>query len=242
MWMMKKMMMGMLVVALLASGAFAGTLSVNFAGERTPAGVMGASGYAEDNWLNTINQSSSWGTTYNLEDETGEASGAILSVWASQFGAMATFVTDVFSPDSQMMECGIGGWDSSAASFAVDNISFAEYDVVVYFASALDFDYVQKVNVNDQAVYAKNVRHALSGYVQATGTEDLGSATVAGNYAVFTGLTGSTLNVSVDAGWSSSEHTRAYISGFQIVEVPEPMTIALLGLGGLATVFNRRNR
>lgn len=210
------------------------TISVNFAGERNPTGVMGAPGYAASNWLNTANQPSSWGTSYNLQNESGSDTGAVLSVWASQFGAMATFVTDVFSADSQMMECCIGGWETNAASFTVSGVQFNEYAVVVYFASALDFEYVQRINVNNElAVYAKNVRHALVGYVQATATEDMGVSAATGNYAVFTGLTGSTVNVSVDPGWSSSEHTRAYISGFQIVEAVDPCEDGLNKLGDL---------
>lgn len=218
-----------------ASIVSADTVSVNFAGSLSPTGVMGASNYAADNWLNTINQSSSWGTTYNLEDQNGTVCGAVLSVWASGFGAMMTFVTDTFPVDSQMMETGIGGWLTDAASFTVNSIPYSQYTAIIYFSSAESFGYVQKINVNNQSpIYAKYARYSLQGYVLATATEDNEIDTPSGNYAVFEGLTDSTLTVSVDAGWTSQEPDgRAYISGFQIVEYIDPCADGNKMLGDL---------
>ncbi|MEM6258424.1 MAG: PEP-CTERM sorting domain-containing protein [Planctomycetota bacterium] len=57
-----------------------------------------------------------------------------------------------------------------------------------------------------------------------------------GNYLVVEGLTSSSLQVQV---WG--EHfVHAGLGGFQIVEVPEPSSLALLGLGGLLIARRRR--
>lgn len=56
------------------------------------------------------------------------------------------------------------------------------------------------------------------------------------NYVVISGLTASSLSIEV----TSDDGGRGAISGFQIVAVPEPGSLALLGLGGLMVVRRRR--
>ena len=59
--------------------------------------------------------------------------------------------------------------------------------------------------------------------------------TINGNYVVFRGLTAS--DVTID---DTMDTYYVYMNGFQVVEVPEPLTMSLLALGGLALVRRRR--
>ena len=61
--------------------------------------------------------------------------------------------------------------------------------------------------------------------------------TTRGNYILVSGQTASTLTIQ---GQDRNGAERGSISGFQIVEVPEPSSAALLGLGGLALILRRR--
>jgi len=62
-----------------------------------------------------------------------------------------------------------------------------------------------------------------------------GSTGVEGHYLLISGLSGDlTITTTNPAGG------RAPLAGFQIVEVPEPSSAALLGLGGLALILRRR--
>jgi hypothetical protein len=57
-----------------------------------------------------------------------------------------------------------------------------------------------------------------------------------GNYMVFSGLTGSSFTLDVQASVSAGGTNRASLNGMQIVAVPEPSTVVLLVLGALGGV------
>jgi hypothetical protein len=219
-----------ILVTLSTNIVFAG-IAVNFPAGTSVTASVGAPGCEQANWLNTVNQADSSGTTYTLTDDLGNIPGAVLSYWASGFGTQIGFSTTPAA--AAMLERGIGTDNSSdPATFTVTKIPYAEYSVVIYFGSRHDFDYVQKVTANGVSLYGRvpvNTGYAEMGYRQIpdTSTSDLGAETPYGNYMIFEGMTDSNLTVSAVPGWSSTTSPRAYISGFQII--PTKVSDAIIG-------------
>lgn len=65
----------------------------------------------------------------------------------------------------------------------------------------------------------------------------LATPATAGNYLVFTGVTGNTLTIT-----SGASNFRAPLDGLQIVTVPEPASIGLLSLAGVGLLARRRRQ
>ncbi|OHB55105.1 MAG: hypothetical protein A2Y12_10530 [Planctomycetes bacterium GWF2_42_9] len=205
--------------------SFKRSMAVNFPAQLPPiTGVQGPSGFEQGNWLNTINQEDSWGTTYNLQDESGAATGAVLSFWASATNQQGNINSVDFPMQSWLLETGIWGYlASDAPRLRVDHIPYDQYTVVVYFGASQDFDTVQQVVVNGNSLFGRvpyYTRYIEMGYrrIPNTSTADLQANTPYGNYMVFEGVTGSTLDITALPGWYSTVHPRAFISGFQILD------------------------
>jgi hypothetical protein len=81
-----------------------------------------------------------------------------------------------------------------------------------------------------------------NGYVLSTATTAAASLAAPGNYVEFTGLTASSLTATLDSYNFGDGVPRLKISGFQIVAVPEPSTLAMLGMGVLGLVGMFRSR
>lgn len=106
------------------------------------------------------------------------------------------------------------------------------YTLVVYFESDNNTR-TGTITVNDSINPPTSVSgldgSTFSGtYVEATGSND-------SNYAVFTGLTASSIEIDID-----SDAGRMGITGMTLYAVPEPSSAALLGLGGLSLILRRR--
>jgi len=117
------------------------------------------------------------------------------------------------------------------------------YDVIVYFdgpnGGTKDVDWVTAYAINDgvttATVYGKDAKTAgWSGtFIQAFGTST--NDATPGNYVRFTGLTSGTFTLTATPVTGSGP-----INGLQIIALPEPASLALVGVGLAATLVARR--
>lgn len=229
---MKNCVKGLLVVIavmLVASPAMA-AISVNLQGGGAAVGTQTAGVVAVGNW-NDYTDTNPF-SSMALVDNSGDATTASFA-FSSTGGAIAL---------------GVGGWaanipgDPGSSNMlqghiyeagvtltgAFTGVPYANYDLYVYYNSSSV--------TNSQTYTLRGTTTSLDGY-EVAGLDDAlveSDGTNIANYVVFRGLTGS--DVTVDA--TSAGYV--YMNGYQIVEVPEPMTIALLSLGGLALIRRRQ--
>lgn len=90
-------------------------------------------------------------------------------------------------------------------------------------------------------VFVQDDNNFSGTFTQVPLSADSAGNAVAGNFIVFTGLTADTFLLRTEE-ISSPSQLRAVINGFQIVAVPEPSTIGLLGLGAMGAALLRRRR
>jgi hypothetical protein len=174
----------------------------------------------------------------NLLANDGSLSGVALG-FADAYGAWG--IGGVGGPDANgtynksiFDGYGNGGLDTLSLS----GISYSLYNIIVYFSSdangrtgtvsdgttTYDFSTIMRNQVDNDP----NVT-----FIQTTDTT---GANPGANYAVFTGLTGSSQTL-------TTIHTAAAglgIAGIQIVAVPEPGTLALASMGGFGLLLWRR--
>ncbi len=134
----------------------------------------------------------------------------------------------------------LSGVSQKSGPIALSNVPYATYDLIVYVPERNDGGFSGSVTVSgdditDATIYADAADSYDDIHKQSTATapEDATEAT----YVRFNGLTNtSDVTITVGDGTSYSDS----MAGFQIV--PEPATMALLGLGGLGVFLRRKRR
>ena len=208
-------------------------------GQTIPAtGVAGV--VAATNWNNSINGIS-------LNDESGASTGAAFTIGGT-WGVWG--IAGVTSPDgdgtyNRAIFTGYANTSSGIGpeTFSITGIPYLSYDLIVYFSS----DAAARTGTINDANAALTYDFSTMGLGSFTDTSPTGNAVFTqttdtggsnpdANYAIFSDLTGSsdtlTLNIANGGG----------IAGFQIVAVPEPGTLALASLGGLAVLALKRRK
>lgn len=247
----------MLGVPLLSSPAQAATIGVQFIGDgrATMASddLAGAPGVRTGNWNNLSGAS--------LDDTAIDSGGAAI-------GGGFTVTPQDTSFGNRGSAAGLDNDEllfnsikdvSGTYTVSVTNVPYALYDVYVYMRDDSD-DRAGSFTIDSTTYYVRGLTDSEGGgdpdstgadYVLSSDTTvDLTSPNTVsvdnsidqGNYVVFSGLTQSDFDLIAGAVDTSDAANRNKFAGFQIVEVPEPGSLALLGLGTLLIARRRRDR
>ena len=236
-------------VALLSMNAGAAIISVNFdTGNIDSSTLGGAPGVRVANWNPWGSGNTTFGDDETVVDSTGATvpgfTVASTATGRSQRGA----TTDSNDVDIFRSIIDISG----TSTFAVAGLNYATYDVYVYMHDDAN-DRAGSFAIGSTTYYMKGIggsegagdpTNTGSGYVLSTdttvdltspGTISVDDSIDSGNYVKFSGLTGSSFSLVAAAVDTSDGANRNKIAGFQIVQVPEPSSMALvmLGFGGL---------
>lgn len=138
------------------------------------------------------------------------------------------------TPYNKLMNNMLISKQSGALTLGITGLSASDtYDLIVYinspfFASGS----TATITLNGGSALSVTTNNALTSFTQITG------ANAVGNYVEYDGLTGATAeNLSITQGFAG-------ITGFQVVDTPEPATIGLIAAGvmGLAVQLGRKRR
>ena len=233
------LMMCVVAVLALAWAAPAQAMLINYdiyGSTPSGAGVVGSAG---DVWNQPDTGGSGWKATKswnvaNLVDSTGTATGASLSVTqggsGNNDGAVVSnnhYPTANGKPFDASLGDGGGPSATELFAFTVSGLSTSNpYDVYVFFgydATWPTFPATVNGGATQSASYSSRSTDPTQGQ----------------DYLLFTGVTATGGQIAIEY---PKRDSNAGMSGFQIQEVPEPATLALLGLGGVATLLGRKRR
>jgi hypothetical protein len=239
----------MAAIALLTAavtGAQAQVISWNLDHNGGIGGSQQAGVVLAPNWNN------SWPSnpTVDLMDSTGAASTldlayASFNTWSIQGGAPGQDADGSYNRNlvNGYLNSGPAGWGPPITNsyVSLSQIPYAQYDVYVYFSSdaagrnGLVTDGTTSFSFSTLGAASVSGANAL-----LVPTTDIANGNPGANYAVFSGLTGSSQTLTVNP--TSGNDQWLGIAGFQVVAVPEPSTLALGAIGLMIVGASRRSR
>jgi hypothetical protein len=227
----------------IASEAGAASIGINFTGgtnNSSPAVSLLTTDLAgvipQLNWNNFAGGN---GAGLSLLDNSGASSGALLTFTAS--GVYSSIGGAGIAPANGDEKLNTG-FVYGNSSFTLTNVPYALFDVYVYELNdaggrvetttlgALSF-FGSAATPTDASHVDQNAGTSYL-YTQSTST-DVANPTAGGDYVRFSNLSGTvTINASAPGN--------GYVNGLQIVQVPEPASMGLLGLGAAVGAWTRR--
>jgi hypothetical protein len=239
----------------------AASIGVNFAGIGSIYATLGISEtagvVAQDHWNNVASGS---GTNVAVNDNTGAASGALLTFTAAGADVNSNWGVPPNPPansDEKICNgclyslCSSTQYPSGTpVTVTISDIPAAYqasgYDVYIYMTANRPETYCDaQITAGSTNWYAAcysyynpaNYGHLT--YTQVTST-DSANPTQYGDYVRVTGQSASSFSFSVQTDPNAPFVTTPEVFGFQIVAAPEPATMVLLALGGILTLSRRR--
>jgi hypothetical protein len=241
-----------LIMGVCALGTLnAGIISVDFDNTAAAPGLMettdlaGAPGVRTGNWNAWFKSDVTLGDAgQTIVDNTGATIAGFTAsgnfTWASR---------DNDTVNDTAMFSDIVDVQTSTRLVNVSNVPYALYDVYVYMHDD-DFDRAGQFTLGSETYYMRGFgpgEHAGdpladgSGYVLSTDTTyGLGTDIDQANYVKFSNVSGTSFQMAWTAVNAGDSIMRAKVAGFQIVEVPEPATLVILGLGVLGVLRKKK--
>lgn len=220
---------------------FRGTTTSNALAAGDTAGLVPQSNF------NVFTGTSTSGTALN--DETGASTTTLLDYSAN--GTFNVNANTAAGPDEKLNQQMINGTNGTQPTFTVSAIPFTLYDLIVYTLN--DSNRVQRITLTGIESFTVNSPspgnagyvdgNVNTAYIYTQGTTNDITPVTNSNYVRFTGLTASSLTITSDARistFSGNNNDNGFINGFQIVQIPEPTSLSLLGLCGTLALLRRR--
>ena len=234
------------IVMLPAVAVQAAVIGANFSGGISAMGPGDAGVVPSTNWNNIADNNAGIVTTPGLIDNTGLATSLSLSITQSN---VAGGTNPMFAdPDNNAMYTGHSWIQGSPITVTATSVPYSQYDLYVYFRSGqIPFDHPQLFSIdnslNNTVLFSQEGLEqaspggaSQSNFLQSTGSI-AGANLTYGNYVKFSNvnLPAFRLNLSV-------LNTYTYLNGLQIVQVPEPTSLTLMGLAavGMLVAAGRR--
>ncbi|NNM86831.1 MAG: PEP-CTERM sorting domain-containing protein [Phycisphaerales bacterium] len=247
--------------------AHANSIGLNLSGgnggpynlDATPPGLT-AGVVAQDNW-NDLSGNSQTSPSSAFHDSTGAATTAT-ATWSGP-DTWGTFGSSQSNADLQLLN---GYLDSNhntgsnhtvtPATITVSGLTYSSYEVIAYFNS-------DHLNTNTNAAFGNvsigstkyyytaigpvSADYSPSPYRQTTTTTDPGVASSSdlADYAVFTGLSGSSFTLTLTPEGVALSGNNSGIAGLQIVDttaVPEPATMGMFAAGAMGLLIASRRK
>lgn len=189
-------------------------------------GTAGAPGLAQADWNNLTGTT---GSANNLLDASGLSTGigvswSSIDTWQSLTGSVGPT-----TQDAQLMN----GYLDNTSQVGVSGITYVNYEVVVYFNNdSPTQDRVSQFTIGSTSIFAQDNAAFAGTYVQtpSTSNTDQGVNTPAGNYVIFSGLSGPSFTLNALPG-STLVTPRSSVNAVQIISTPEPQSALLLFMG-----------
>lgn len=231
----------LVLVLAAAAPSRAATIAVNFVGNGGTGGTLAttdSAGVLASTNYNNVTVSSS-ATAIALNDDSGTASGATFTF--SSGGNFAAGNENPVGGNEKLYR----GYIFGNSSVTISGIPYGLYDLYTYGMND-SAGRTAQTTVGAATFYGVSPNPGAAGYIDGnSGTPftytrsistDPNAGTPLGNYARFSNLSGSTLTFTHQA-----TSNNGFLAGFQIVQVPEPSSLGLVGLG-FALALTRRSR